>query len=366
MPEIGDTVIFILWPEYPERATPQDIVYAGVIYEILANGQVNFHVLEKKNEELSDAYRDGYIYHPDPKEFNEMLGRLWKKSASMPDKVRVYDQLIKDVREELERLAQAEDGIATVPAAPAALVLEDDDLASDVDDAAKLNKPQTADARCSPCFAVVPFVETSEQQKAKRKLERAKRTRAGKEYQKKEKEEPADKLRCNLFQVQQLYKVVFGSAYSRGQDLPSQEEVKKAYKVRSLIVHPDKGGDPAVFKQLKEDYPKLMQLVAGGGGIRRYTHTEMMLAKIWLGFVNTDDHVLIARQVTEAYEASMRTLAGDPNPTEFARRVKTSRLALARDVLLDIATTDVWRVAIVPFELEKHFPGAFPIFEASK
>ena len=71
------------------------------------------------------------------------------------------------------------------------------------------------------------------------------------------------------------------------------------------------------------------------------------------------------KQVTEAYDKSMQNLAG-MWCNDYARGIYAARRVLARDVLLDIATTDVWRVAIVPFELEKHFPGAFPIFEASK
>jgi len=345
----------------PARATPQDIVYAGVVYEIQADGQLNFHVLEKKNEELSYANRDGYFYHPDPKLFIAILGRLWKISASMADKVQAYDELIKEVREELERHAQAENVTATVPAGSAS-DLEDDDLASDVDDEAKLNEPQ-AEAKFLPCFAVVTVGETLEQElktKANRQFERAQRNRAAQEEQ--TKDSPA-KHRCNLFQMQQHYKVLFGSLYSRGQVLPSRKVVKKAYSRKALSAHPDKGGDPAVFRELEEANTKIMQVLADG--IRPYTLTEMLWAKIWLGVAElakpqrTDDLVLRAKQVTAAYDTSMRILASDITLTAYPRGIKASRLAWARDVLLDIATTDVLRFCLHKFNEDTYFPGAF-------
>ena len=196
------------------------------------------------------------------------------------------------------------------------------------------------------------------QRKAKRKRERS---RAAKERAENHQQQDPPELSCNLSQTQDAYRVVFRAPYSREQDLPTRKEVVKASRLRALIVHPDKGGDPHQFRQLEEAKDTLIQI--GEHGIRRYTLTEMIQAKEWLGLVDMvapnsrDLHELTASQVTEAYATSMRHLEGFVC-TDFERGMHTYRRALARDVLLDIATNGVWRVYL-NVTMDKIFPGAF-------
>ena len=37
----------------------------------------------------------------------------------------------------------------------------------------------------------------------------------------------------------------------------NSEEIKKAYRKKALISHPDKGGDPEIFKKINEAYTTL-------------------------------------------------------------------------------------------------------------
>jgi hypothetical protein len=66
------------------------------------------------------------------------------------------------------------------------------------------------------------------------------------------------------------------------------EDVKAAYRAKSLLTHPDRGGDPAEFMRLKEAYDHAVQYVTFHGSrriwiathVETYLHQEEVIAQV--------------------------------------------------------------------------------------
>jgi len=195
-------------------------------------------------------------------------------------------------------------------------------------------------------------------------LERKEARRRGREEKRKTTKENEAANECNgpchnLAQMQEAYEIVFGAHAVRGQEVDMKEKtIIAAYRKLARTQHPDKGGSADAFGKLEAAKDTLIYI--SKYSLRRYHYSEMAWATVQLGYALTSKclpRVLTAVEVNSSYDTKMSDLAG----MSTAEKAKGQYiLALARDVMLDIAAAGVWKVVTNPFDPLQCFPrGGF-------
>ena len=69
---------------------------------------------------------------------------------------------------------------------------------------------------------------------------------------------------------------------------PDKRVIEKAFRRNALKCHPDKGGDPVVFKKLNDAYLKLI------GHIQKVKHFSQCRNQSMQGLLNNNFHIYIA------------------------------------------------------------------------